>query len=60
MPGSMTGPQLPVDVRHRDVAGPSRADLVAGVLDALPSPTVLIDPDGTMLLVNSAWAASNP
>jgi diguanylate cyclase (GGDEF)-like protein len=31
---------------------------VAGVLDALPSPTVLIDPDGTILLVNSAWAAA--
>ena len=50
--------QLPLDVRHRDGAGSARADLVTGVLDALPSPTVLIDPDGTMLLVNSAWAAS--
>lgn len=33
------------------------AALVASVLDALPSPTVLIDADGTMLLTNSAWDA---
>lgn len=52
------GPQLPLDVRHREGPGPSHADLVAGVLDALPSPTVLIEADGTMLLVNSAWAAA--
>src|SRR5215218_9787444 len=50
-------PHLPADVR-REGAGRAHADLVAGVLDALPSPTVLIDPDGTMLLVNSAWTAS--
>ena len=55
MPTS-TGPELPLDVRDRDGAGHARADLVAGVLDALPSPTVLIDPDGTILLVNSAWS----
>jgi diguanylate cyclase (GGDEF)-like protein len=54
---SVTGPQLPVDVR-RDGGGRAHADLVVGVLDALPSPTVLIDPDGTMLLTNSAWAAA--
>ncbi|MCU1619549.1 MAG: Diguanylate cyclase with domain [Modestobacter sp.] len=58
MPRTTAGPQLPLDVRHRDGAGQPDADLVAGVLDALPSPTVLIDPDGTILLVNSAWAAS--
>src|ERR1700710_1818309 len=52
------GPELPHDVRNRDGADHARADLVAGVLDALPTPTVLIDPDGTMLLVNSAWAAA--
>jgi len=57
MPRS-TGPQLPLDVRDRDGAGSARGDLVAGVLDALPFPTVLIDTDGTMLLVNSAWAAA--
>jgi diguanylate cyclase (GGDEF)-like protein len=49
---------LPLDVHHRDRAGHSHADLISGVLDALPSPTVLIDTDGTMLLVNSAWAAA--
>ena len=58
MPRSTTGLPLPRDIRERDVAGLARADLVAGVLDALPSPTVLIDPDGTMLLINSAWAAA--
>jgi diguanylate cyclase (GGDEF)-like protein len=52
------GPQLPLDVSHRDGGDRQNADLVAGVLDALPSPTVLIDADGTMLLVNSAWAAA--
>ncbi|QXG75228.1 EAL domain-containing protein [Modestobacter sp. L9-4] len=51
-------PQLPRDVATGEVAERAHADLVAGVLDALPSPTVLIDADGTMLLVNSAWRAS--
>ncbi|MEU2350192.1 EAL domain-containing protein [Modestobacter sp. NPDC049651] len=32
--------------------------LVAGVLDALPSPTVLLDADGTVLLTNPAWSAA--
>ena len=58
MTRSTAGPPLPLDVRLRENAGPSHADLVAGVLDALPSPTVLIEVDGTMLLVNSAWAAA--
>jgi diguanylate cyclase (GGDEF)-like protein len=58
VPPTTNGPQLPLDVRHRDGAGTPHADLVAGVLDALPSPTVLIDADGTVLLVNSAWAAA--
>lgn len=58
MTRSTAGPPLPHDVRLRESAGPSHADLVAGVLDALPSPTVLIEVDGTMLLVNSAWAAA--
>ncbi|GAB4081773.1 hypothetical protein GCM10028783_27220 [Modestobacter muralis] len=47
--------QLPRDIGHGEVTGRAHADLVAGVLDALPSPTVLIDADGTMLLANSAW-----
>jgi diguanylate cyclase (GGDEF)-like protein len=58
VPRTTTGAQLPLDVRHRDGVGHADADLVAGVLDALPTPTVLIDPDGTVLLVNSAWTAS--
>ena len=58
MPLSTTGPDLPSDVGHRDGAAESHADLVTGVLDALPSPTVLIDVDGTILLANSAWAAA--
>jgi len=40
-----------------DSAEAGDAVLVASVLDALPSPTVLIDDDGTMLLTNSAWEA---
>jgi diguanylate cyclase (GGDEF)-like protein len=58
VPLSTTGPDLPSDVGHRDGAAESHADLVTGVLDALPSPTVLIDVDGTILLANSAWAAA--
>jgi diguanylate cyclase (GGDEF)-like protein len=58
VPPSTTGPDLSADVRDRDRDGDPHADLVAGVLDALPSPTVLIDPDGTILLVNSAWVAA--
>ncbi|TYP86887.1 putative bifunctional diguanylate cyclase/phosphodiesterase [Blastococcus xanthinilyticus] len=33
------------------------AGLVAAVVDALPSPTVLLDPQGVILMVNSAWVA---
>ncbi|WP_036337754.1 putative bifunctional diguanylate cyclase/phosphodiesterase [Modestobacter caceresii] len=58
MPRARSGAQLPMDVRHRDGGEQAHAGLVAGVLDALPSPTVLIDADGTMLLVNSAWQAA--
>src|SRR3954447_21400544 len=58
MPRTTPGPQLPLDVGRRDGAAHAHADLVAGVLDALPSPTVLCDADGTMLLVNSAWTAA--
>ena len=58
MSRTAAGPQLPLDVSHRDGGDRENADLVAGVLDALPSPTVLIDSDGTMLLVNSAWTAA--
>ncbi|MFQ1000506.1 putative bifunctional diguanylate cyclase/phosphodiesterase [Modestobacter sp. SSW1-42] len=49
---------LPHDLGQGQEVDRAHADLVAGVLDALPSPTVLIDADGTMLLVNSAWRAA--
>jgi diguanylate cyclase (GGDEF)-like protein len=45
-------------VRCREDAGTSEAVLVEAVLDALPSPTLLVDPDGKVLLVNSAWASA--
>jgi diguanylate cyclase (GGDEF)-like protein len=48
-------PDLPLDVRRR-VQGPtSSAVVVEAVLDALPSPTLLIDAEGTVLLANTAW-----
>ncbi len=30
---------------------------VGAILDALPAPAVLLDPDGTIVLVNTAWTA---
>ncbi len=48
---------LPADVRSRAQTGAGGL-LVEAVLDALPSPTLLIDPDGTVLLANSAWHAT--
>jgi diguanylate cyclase (GGDEF)-like protein len=50
-------PELPLDVRSGGSAG-SHAVLVEAVLDALPSPTLLLDADGTILLANSAWAVA--
>jgi diguanylate cyclase (GGDEF)-like protein len=48
-------PELPRDVRRR-VDGPAQpAVVVEAVLDALPSPTLLIDARGTVLLANTAW-----
>src|SRR4051794_11519272 len=35
----------------------NRVVQVEAVLDALPSPTLLVAPDGTVLFANSAWAA---
>ncbi|MCW2578411.1 MAG: diguanylate cyclase/phosphodiesterase [Blastococcus sp.] len=43
--------------RPGDGATDRDAALVRAVLDALPSPTTLIDADGTVLLTNSAWEA---
>ncbi len=45
---------LPADVRRRGGGG-AAALLVEAVLDALPSPTLLVDRNGTVLLANSAW-----
>jgi len=44
-------------VPRPDSAEARDAVLAASVLVALPSPTVLIDDDGTMLLADSAWDA---
>ncbi len=46
---------MPVDVRPGDGEPAGEAVMVRAVLDALPSPTLLIDVDGTVLLTNSAW-----
>ena len=46
---------LPVDVRVADGAQVTEDLLVEAVLDALPSPTVLLAPDGRVLLTNSVW-----
>jgi diguanylate cyclase (GGDEF)-like protein len=58
MPERTTRPELPSDVRRRASAQGSHAVLVEAVLDALPSPTLLLDASGTVLLANSAWAAA--
>jgi diguanylate cyclase (GGDEF)-like protein len=52
--------ELPVDVRLRDGTPADdavlvEAVLVEAVLDALPTPTVLLDRDGRVLLTNSVW-----
>src|SRR3954452_3056872 len=58
MPRRPARPELPVDVRRRGSAGGSQAVLVEAVLDALPSPTLLLDAGGTVLLANSGWATA--
>ncbi|HEY4625029.1 MAG TPA: diguanylate cyclase, partial [Blastococcus sp.] len=49
---------LPVDVRRRVGGEASDAAVVEAMLDALPSPTVLLDPDGTVVMGNRAWTAA--
>jgi diguanylate cyclase (GGDEF)-like protein len=51
-------PELPLDVRRHAGGESTDVVLVNAVLDALPSPTVLLDPDGTIVLGNSAWTAA--
>jgi diguanylate cyclase (GGDEF)-like protein len=47
-----------LDARRKKPAQGTSAALPAAVLDALPSPTVLVDPEGRVLLTNSAWEAA--
>jgi diguanylate cyclase (GGDEF)-like protein len=58
MPRRPARPELPLDVRRQGQASGSPALLVEAVLDALPSPTLLLDAEGTVLLANSAWTAA--
>jgi diguanylate cyclase (GGDEF)-like protein len=58
MPRRPARPDLPLDVRRRGTPSGSPTVLVEAVLDALPSPTLLLDAQGTVLLANSAWAAA--
>src|SRR3954465_12908782 len=51
-------PELPLDVRRGDRAEGSPAVLVEAVLDALPSPTVLLDAEGKVLLFNGGRGAA--
>ncbi|HET6391590.1 MAG TPA: EAL domain-containing protein [Blastococcus sp.] len=51
-------PGLPADVRRRTGAPDRDAAMVEAVLDALDAPTVLLDPDGIIVLGNSAWTAA--
>ncbi|MGY1672489.1 putative bifunctional diguanylate cyclase/phosphodiesterase [Geodermatophilus sp. SYSU D00710] len=48
-----------IDTRHRQQAAQARRlEDLAGVLDALPSPTVLLDGDGRIRTVNRVWAGN--
>ncbi|MGY1624270.1 putative bifunctional diguanylate cyclase/phosphodiesterase [Geodermatophilus sp. SYSU D00965] len=60
MPGPAVPHQLPVDVRRRVGGSSSSAVAVEAVLDALPSPTLLIDAEGRVLLANTAWQTAAP
>jgi diguanylate cyclase (GGDEF)-like protein len=47
--------ELPADVRRQQRDERTDAGLVSAVLDAIASPTVLLDPDGVIVMGNSAW-----
>jgi diguanylate cyclase (GGDEF)-like protein len=49
--------ERPVAVPGRRLA-PAHVDLMEAMLDALPSPTLLVAADGTVLIANSAWVAA--
>jgi diguanylate cyclase (GGDEF)-like protein len=48
--------ELSAGVRARTGSYDRDAALMEAVLDALPSPTVLLDPDGLLVLGNTAWS----
>jgi diguanylate cyclase (GGDEF)-like protein len=54
----LTAVVAPADGRCNNEAARKAVVLSEAVLDALPSPTVLLDPDGKVLLTNSAWEAA--
>jgi diguanylate cyclase (GGDEF)-like protein len=54
----LTAVAAPLDAPCNRAAEGTATVLSAAVLDALPSPTVLLDPDGKVLLTNSAWEAA--
>ncbi|WP_448613882.1 putative bifunctional diguanylate cyclase/phosphodiesterase [Modestobacter sp. URMC 112] len=58
MPGRASSHELPTDVRRGDSASRGHTVVVEAVLDALPSPTLLLDAEGRVLLANSAWTAA--
>ncbi|TFV52877.1 EAL domain-containing protein [Blastococcus sp. TF02A_35] len=47
--------ELPLDARRLRTGESVEGALVAAVIDALPSPTLLVDPDGIVRLANLAW-----
>ncbi|RBY89386.1 bifunctional diguanylate cyclase/phosphodiesterase [Blastococcus sp. TF02A-30] len=47
--------QPPLDVPESEATRARDAGLVAAIVDALPSPTVVLDPDGVIVMVNRAW-----
>jgi diguanylate cyclase (GGDEF)-like protein len=47
--------ELPADVRRQQCDERTDSVLVSAVLDAIASPTVLLDPDGVIVMGNSAW-----
>jgi diguanylate cyclase (GGDEF)-like protein len=54
----LTAVAAPFGARYSNGAQGNAAVLSGAVLNALPSPTVLLDTDGKVLLTNSAWEAA--
>jgi diguanylate cyclase (GGDEF)-like protein len=54
----LTAVAMPLDARRTEESEGNAAVPSTAVLDALPSPTVLLDPDGNVVLTNSAWEAA--